>query len=186
MGTLNYAATVSLDGYAADRAGGIAWAAPDAEVFAFHLQRMREVTTEILGRRTYSMMQYWEDPPESEKLSSDETEFAARWKTLDKHVVSTTLAATQLGADRTRLLRELCLADIRRIVTATSGVVEIFGPTTAAEALRACLVDRIELFIHPTILGGGLSALPEGVYRKMRLEHTTRFANGTVYLRYVR
>ncbi|HEY4577543.1 MAG TPA: deaminase, partial [Yaniella sp.] len=63
MGTLNYAATVSLDGYAADRAGGIAWAAPDAEVFAFHLQRMREVTTEILGRRTYSMMQYWEDPP---------------------------------------------------------------------------------------------------------------------------
>lgn len=122
MGTLNYAATVSLDGYAADRAGGIAWAAPDAEVFAFHLQRMREVTTEILGRRTYSMMQYWEDPPESEKLSSDETEFATRWKTLDKHVVSTTLAATQLGPDRTRLLRELCLADIRRIVTATSGV----------------------------------------------------------------
>src|SRR5699024_11734595 len=57
----------------------------------------------------------WEDPPESEKLSSDETEFAARWKTLDKHVVSTTLAATQLGADRTRLLRELCLADIRKI-----------------------------------------------------------------------
>src|SRR5699024_2453430 len=176
----------SLDGYAADRAGGIAWAAPDAEVFAFHLQRRREGTTEILARRTCSMGQHCEDPPDSAKLYAAETEYAARCTTLDRHVVSTTLAATQLGADRTRLLRDLCLADIRRIVAATSGVVEIFGPTTAAEALRACLVDRIELFIHPTILGGGLSALPEGVYRKMRLEHTTRFANGTVYLRYVR
>lgn len=186
MGILNYAATISLDGYVADSSNDFQWAAPDEEVFAFHLARLSDVTTEILGRRTYQLMEYWEDPTQQAHMSSAELEFARYWQGVDKVVVSSTLSASKTVTDRVRLLRDLCLADIRRIVAATSGVVEIFGPTTAAEAMRACLVDRFEFFVAPIILGGGRKVMPKGAYRKLKLEHSKTFTNGTVYLRYGR
>jgi dihydrofolate reductase len=186
MGILNYAATISLDGYIADHAGDFQWAAPDEEVFAFHLERLSDTRAEILGRRTYTLMQYWEDDANLEQMSSDEQEFAKRWRDTNKFVVSSTMASSRMKSNRTRLLRELSLADIRRVVAATSGVVEIFGPTTAAEAIRACLIDRFEIFVVPIMLGGGRKAFPEGSYRTLKLERSKTFANGTVYLRYVR
>lgn len=186
MGMLNYAATISLDGYIADSTGDFRWAAPNEDVFALHLERLSNVTTEILGRRTYHLMQYWEDPAQQEQMSETELEFVRYWHDVKKIVVSSTLAASDLKSHRAHLQRDLCLADIRRIVAATEGTVEIFGPTTAAEAIRACLVDRYELFIIPIVLGGGRKALPEGAFRKLRLEESQTFANGTVYLRYGR
>jgi dihydrofolate reductase len=186
MGILNYAATISLDGYIANAAGEFQWAAPDQEVFSFHLDRLSDTTTEILGRRTYTLMQYWEDSSNQEQMSSAEQEFAQRWRATNKFVVSSTLASSQVKSDRTRLLRDLSLADIRRVVAATRGVVEIFGPTTAAEAIRACLIERFEIFVVPIMLGGGRKAFPEGSYRTLKLERSQTFTNGTVYLRYVR
>lgn len=59
MGTLNYTATVSLDGYVADANGDFDWSGPTEEVFDFHVARIQDVTTEILGRNTYTLMQYW-------------------------------------------------------------------------------------------------------------------------------
>lgn len=144
MGMLNYAATISLDGYIADSAGDFQWAAPTEDVFALHLERLSGVTTEILGRRTYHLMQYWEDPAQRAEMTEPELNFAQYWQDVKKIVVSSTLAASELRSHRDHLQRDLCLADIRRIVAATDGVVEIFGPTTAAEAIRACLVDQFE------------------------------------------
>ena len=144
------------------------------------------MTTEILGRRTYHLMQYWEDPAQRTEMSEAELDFAQYWQDVDKIIVSSTLASSQLKSPRARLQRDLCLADIRRIVAATDGGVEIFGPTTAAEAIRACLVDQFEFFVVPIVLGGGRKALPEGAYRKLKLEETKTFANGTVYMRYGR
>ena len=186
MGMLNYAATISLDGYIADSTGNFQWAAPTEDVFAMHLARLSGVTTEILGRRTYHLMQYWEDPAQRGEMTEPEQEFARYWQDVNKIIVSSTLATSQLRSDRDRLQRDLCLADIRRIVAATEGVVAIFGPTTAAEAIRACLVDQFEFFVIPLLLGGGRKALPDGAYRKLRLEDTKTFSDGTVYLRYGR
>lgn len=186
MGMLNYAATISLDGYIADSAGDFQWAAPTEDVFALHLERLSGVTTEILGRRTYHLMQYWEDPAQRAEMTEPELNFAQYWQDVKKIVVSSTLVASQLRSHRDHLQRDLCLADIRRIVAATDGVVEIFGPTTAAEAIRACLVDQFEFFVIPVVLGGGRKALPDGAYRKLKLEDTRTFTNGTVYMRYGR
>ncbi|MFD6812647.1 dihydrofolate reductase family protein [Enteractinococcus coprophilus] len=63
-------------------------------------------------------------------------------------------------------MRELTLSDIRHIVARNNGITQIFGPFTAAEALRAGIVDRLELFIVPIMIGQGRRALPEGAYRK--------------------
>ncbi len=54
MGVLTYATTISLDGYVADADGDFQWTAPGGAVFAAHLERMAEVSTEVLGRRTSS------------------------------------------------------------------------------------------------------------------------------------
>lgn len=186
MGMLSYAATISLDGYVANSNADLQWAAPNDEVFAYHLQRMSHVTTEILGRRAYSLMQHWSTVSEGNGHSAAEVEFAQRWGAIEKVVVSSTLSKDHCTVSRTRLIRELTLNDIRQIVAENAGMTRIFGPTTAAEALRAGLVDRLELFIVPVVIGKGRSALPDGAYRKLKLSQQCVFGDGTVFLQYER
>lgn len=76
MGTLSFTATISIDGYAADADGDFQWSAPNEEVFDFHVERMAAVSTEVLGRRTYQLMRYWEAEPEGEDWGEAEKEFA--------------------------------------------------------------------------------------------------------------
>lgn len=185
MGLLNYTATMSLDGYIADEHGDFSWAVPTEEIFAVHLARMEEISVEILGRKTYQLMRSWDTEPAEAPWTPQERDFAQRWPTIDKVVVSTTLRQDKTVAARDRLVRHLSLADIRRIVNTTAGgIIEISGPTTAAEAIRAGIVNRFEFFLVPIILGRGLAALPSGMHRDLRLLQHQVFDNGTVYLRY--
>ena len=62
----------------------------------------------------------------------------------------------------------------------------ISGPTLAAEALRHDLVDDVELYLVPVIIGGGLRALPVGVRAGLELAEQRRFGNGFVLLHYRR
>src|SRR5690606_31195611 len=134
MGTLTFTATVSVDGYAADADGDFNWSAPSGEVFRFHVERLEPVVHEVLGRRTYQLMEYWQAPPEDDSWSPDEHEFARRWKSIPRTVVSSTLTVENLVSERDRLVPRLGLDTLRRIVDEAPGEVEIFGPTTAAEA----------------------------------------------------
>ena len=87
-------------------------------------------------------------------------------------------------ADDDELVPHLDVERIRRIGQDADGVVEIFGPTTAADAIRAGLIERFEFFIVPIIIGGGLKALPDGVKLDLELVKQRIFDNGTVYLQY--
>ncbi|KWX65534.1 dihydrofolate reductase family protein [Mycobacterium sp. NAZ190054] len=184
MGTLSYAATVSLDGYVADADGDFQWSAPGDPVFAFHVDRMAEVSTEVLGRKTYVLMQYWETDPVDEDWTPAEKEFARRWRAIDKVVVSSTLTDDQLGSDRARLIPGLSLTELQRIVGDATGTVEIFGPTVAAAAIRAGLVEEFRFFVVPKMVGGGLRALPDDVHLDLRLVEHRIFDDGTALLHY--
>lgn len=46
MGTLSYGAAMSLDGYVTDASGDFQWSAPSEPVFAAHVDRMAESSTE--------------------------------------------------------------------------------------------------------------------------------------------
>lgn len=187
MGTLGYTATVSLDGYVADATGDFNWSGPSDEVFAVHVERMAEVSTEVLGRKTFALMQYWETyPPEGEVPTADELEFARRWRAIEKVVASSTLTSADLGPSRARLVSHLSLEGLRRIVDEAPGRVEIFGPTVAAPAIRAGMIDHFEFFVVPKVVGGGLRALPDGPRLDLELAGHTVFANGAVHLRYER
>ncbi len=184
MGTLNYTATVSVDGYVADADGDFQWTAPNGAVFAAHVDRMAEVSTEVLGRTTFALMQYWETDPDDEVWTPAEQEFARRWRGIDKVVVSSTLTRDEIGSDRVRLLRELNVDELRRIVDDATGRVEIFGPTVAAPAIRAGLVEEFQFFVAPKIVGGGLRALPDDVRLDLKLVEHRIFDGGTALLRY--
>ncbi|OBH36294.1 deaminase [Mycobacterium sp. E342] len=185
MGTLCYTATVSLDGYVADGSGDFQWSAPSDPVFAAHVDRMAEVSTEVLGRKTYALMQYWETDPADEEWAAAEREFAQRWRGIHKVVVSSTLTHEGIESDRVRLVPDLRLAELKRIVAQAEGVVEIFGPTTAAAAIRAGLIDEFQFFVVPKMVGGGLRALPDGVRQNLILAGHRLFDDGTVHLRYL-
>ena len=179
-----FTANVSLDGYVADQNGDFQWTGPADEMFAMHIDRMAEVSTEVLGRKTHALMEYWENLPDTEDQPAAEREFARRWRGISKVVVSSTMAAGDLASDRARLVPDLSLAELQRIVEDAEGMVEIFGPTTAADAIRAGLVDEFRLFVVPKLVGGGLRALPDGVQLDLSLAEQRIFANGTAYLRY--
>ncbi|MGX9670840.1 dihydrofolate reductase family protein [Mycobacterium sp. HM-7] len=184
MGALYYSTTISLDGYVADADGDFQWSGPDDAVFAVHLARLAGVSTEVLGRKTFALMQYWEDFTGDANSTADEVEFARGWRGIDKVVVSSTLTRADLGAIRARLVPELTLAELRRIVDDAPGAVEIFGPTTAAAAIRAGMIDDFHLFVVPKVVGGGLRALPDDVRLDLRLVEQQVFDNGTLYLHY--
>ncbi|MDH6248032.1 dihydrofolate reductase family protein [Mycobacterium sp. OTB74] len=185
MGTLSYTATVSLDGYVADATGDFQWSAPGDAAFAVHVDRLAGVSTEVLGRKTYALMEYWESYPDHQDCPPLEREFARRWQGIDKVVVSSTLTPDELGSDRVRLVPDLSLDELRRIVDAATGVVEIFGPTVAAAAIRAGMIDDFQFFVVPKVVGGGLRAMPDDVHLDLSLAEHRIFDDGTVYLRYI-
>ena len=58
------------------------------------------------------------------------------------------------------------------------------GPELAAQAIRAGLVDELQLFVAPVVVGGGKRSLPNDVHLKLELLDERRFGSGVVYLRY--
>jgi riboflavin biosynthesis pyrimidine reductase len=62
--------------------------------------------------------------------------------------------------------------------------IAVAGPTLAAQAFQAALVDECQVFIAPIVVGGGLRSLPDNVRLRLNLLDERRFGNGMVYLRY--
>ena len=62
--------------------------------------------------------------------------------------------------------------------------ISIGGPDLAAQAFRAGLVDRCQLFLTPVLVGGGKAALRNNVRLDLDLVSEHRFRNGVVFLDY--
>jgi len=60
----------------------------------------------------------------------------------------------------------------------------IGGPNLAAHAFRAGLIDEIQLFVAPIVVGAGKRFFPDDVRLKLKLLAERRFGNGMVYLAY--
>jgi dihydrofolate reductase len=60
---LIYSLSLSVDGFIADREGAFNWAAPNEDLFRFHVTQTRELGGFLLGRRLYETMLVWETDP---------------------------------------------------------------------------------------------------------------------------
>ncbi|WP_285244882.1 dihydrofolate reductase family protein [Pseudarthrobacter sp. fls2-241-R2A-127] len=181
MAKLIYSAIMSLDGYTADPDGNFNWSAPDEEIHAFINDLERDVGTYLLGRRMYEVMSVWatmdtrDEPPVIQ-------DYARIWQGADKVVYSTTLDTA--STPKTRLVRRFDPERVQDMKRSSDRDISIGGPTLAAHALNAGLVDECQLFINPVAVGGGLRFLPEGLKAQLELVDQRRFGNGVAYLRY--
>ncbi|NYG08537.1 dihydrofolate reductase [Phycicoccus badiiscoriae] len=181
MARLLYSAIASLDGYVVDASGSFRWAAPSEEVHAFVNERERPLGTYLYGRRMYEVMRYWaqDGADDSSAISAD---YRRIWQAADKVVFSRSLA--EVDTPRTELVRELDPDDLRHRKDTAAADLAIGGPTLAAEALRAGLVDEVSLYLHPISVGGGTPALPLGLRVDLDLVEQHTFGDGVVFLRY--
>ena len=182
MARLIYASNMSLDGCTEDERGAFDWAPPDDEVFAFITELMRSAGTYLYGRRMYDTMAVWETDSTLAAQSELTADYASAWQSADKVVYSSTLAATSTA--NTRLERQFDTSAVHDLKAAASRDLLVGGPTLAAQALRAGLVDELQLFVWPVVLGGRKAALPTLMRADLELLGEHRFSNGVVQLRY--
>jgi dihydrofolate reductase len=177
---LLYAALASLDGYMADADGNFDWAVPDAEEHQFINDLQRDVGLHLYGRRMYEVLVAWETM-ELEGEPDSIADYARIWRAADKVVYSATLE--DVASQRTRIERAFDPEKIGRLKAEDATDMLIGGPTLAARAFEAGLVDEVHLFVAPVIVGGGLRALPRARL-DLELIAERRFGNGVVYLGY--
>ena len=182
MAKLIYVANVSLDGYIEDAHGSFDWTEPSDEVFTFITDLVRPVGTYLYGRRMYETMAVWETEPALAAQSELRADFANVWQAADKIVYSTTLAAVSTA--NTRLERRFDPDAVRDMKTSAASDLTVGGPTLAAHAFNAGLVDECQLFVRPVLVGGGKPAFPSDARVQLELLEEHRFGNGVVYLRY--
>ena len=182
MARLVYSAIASLDGYIEDASGSFAWAAPDDELHAFVNEQERQVGTYLYGRRMYETMRVWDEVAFADGTSAVAADYAAIWRAADKIVYSRTLTETTTA--RTRLERSFDPAAVRALKAQAGRDISVGGPGLAAEAFRAGLVDDLNLFLVPVLVGGGKPALPTGVRLDLEPAGHHRFAGGAVHLQY--
>ncbi|NUU05251.1 dihydrofolate reductase family protein [Leifsonia sp. C5G2] len=182
MGRLIYPTNVSLDGYIEDESGGFTFYPIDEEVFAVHTELMRSTSLHLYGRRLYENMAVWETDTDLAAQSPAFSAFSAAWQAPEKIVFSTTLAAATTA--RTRIEHEFVPAAVRALKAAAGGDLIIGGADLAAQAFEAGLIDEVQLYVLPVILGGGKPGLPRGVRSDLELVEARQLGRGVVRLRY--
>ncbi len=182
MAKLIYSAIASLDGYVADEEGSFDWAAPDEEVHTFVNDLERPIGTYLYGRRMYEVMRFWETAHTVPDRPAFIRDFTAIWQAADKVVYSSTLETVPTA--RTRLERAFDPEAVRQIKSSADRDISVGGPTLAARAIRAGLVDECHLLLVPVVVGGGTRALPDHVRLRLELLDERRFEGGMVHLHY--
>jgi dihydrofolate reductase len=182
LANLIYSAITSLDGYVADEDGNFEWAAPGAEVHSFVNELERPIGTYLYGRRMYEVMLFWETVSTDAAQAPFMRDFAEIWRAADKVVYSTTLE--EESSAKTRIDRDFDPDAVARMKASAEQDISVGGPTLAAHAIRAGLVDEFQLFITPVVVGGGQHWLPDGAWLALELVDERRFGNGVVFVRY--
>ncbi len=190
MGKLIVTEFVTLDGVAQapgapdeDRDGGFAhggWQAPvaDQESGGVIFEQARRMDALLLGRRTYEIFaDYWPSAPQ-------EIPFTSLLNGVPKYVATRTLAGPLAWQGST-----LVAGDLAESITALKdrhSEVHVIGSLDLLQSLlRFGLVDRMNLWLYPLLLGSGKQVFADGtVPMALRLIESVTYPNGTLHLAY--
>ncbi len=169
-----YGGACSLDGYFADRDGGIDWLRFSKDVEGIMRQSWATTDTLLLGRKT------WEWTTAQQGAGPDDPSVTA----VKSYVFSRTLTAIPgKGA-------ELVTSDagefVRRLKSQPGkDIIVMSGGNFATSLLQAGVIDEIGLNIHPVLLGGGPPAfLDPGARVALELTECRQLEGGCVFVRY--
>jgi dihydrofolate reductase len=178
--------SVSLDGYYTDANNDYRWAhegANDPELMEFTKGNAQGANALVFGRVTYEVMVAWWPTPDAAKAMP---EIAKGMNQAPKYVFSRTLASA--GWSNTTLLKNDPATDIARIKQTPGPDMTVLGSgTIVAQLAAAGLIDEVQLFVCPVVLGSGKSQFA-GVSGKpwWTLSRSKAFKNGRVFLAYTR
>ncbi len=127
-------------------------------------------------------MVYWETEYARHDPSQFHLDWARQWQAADKIVYSRTLGEPRSA--RTRIEREFDPELVRRLKSSVEHDMTVTGPELAAHALRAGLVDEIQMFVNPVVVGAGKSFFPDGVRLNLELVEERTFRSGLFTVRY--
>jgi dihydrofolate reductase len=146
MAKLVFGLQQSLDGYVNHQELG----PPGPAVFRHFIEHVRDLAGCIYGRRTYEIMQYWdEDLP---AWDAEDREFATVWRSRPKWVVSRSLKS--VGPNAT-LVGDDVEAVIRGLKAQLVGEIDVAGPVLARSLADLGLIDEYRLYFRPVVLGRG-------------------------------
>jgi dihydrofolate reductase len=173
MAKLVFGMNMSLDGYVDHEAF-----APGVVLFQHFIEQTRGLTGSIYGRGLYEVMRYWdEDHPE---WDAPERAFAEAWRRQPKWVVSRSLK--EVGPNAT-LLGEDFEAVVRGLRADLEGRIDVGGPKLAASLMKLGLVDEVQIYLHPAVLGKG-NPFFVGAWPKLSLLGGECVGEDAVRLRY--
>lgn len=185
MGKVIVEQIVTVDGYAADKDGGIGFfnAADDFKEGEDEQMKMLEsVGAIVFGATTYKMFaDYW--PVADEKVEK----VTGPINRLPKFVVSNTLKSAPWGGlGEVEILTGDGVESIRDLRERINGNLMIWGSLTLTDALfRECEVDVLRLRTVPLLLGEGRSFAPDDVGDlRLSLEHVKSYPGGQIVMEY--
>jgi dihydrofolate reductase len=133
----------------------------------------------LLGRTTYEMF-----APAWSTRTADDDPGAPFFNETQKYVVSATL--DRADWTNSTLLGAYDADAIGKLKKSVAGDIYVSGSVTLVRGLLADrLVDRLELFVYPVVLGNGLRLFRErDPELKLALAESHTYANGVVHLSY--
>lgn len=190
MGKLIVTEFVTLDGVAQapgapdeDRDGGFAhggWQAPmlDEDAAGAVFEQAKNMDALLLGRRTYEIFAgYWPTAPA-------EMPFTGLLNRVPKHVASRTLSKP-LGWHGSTLLAEPVRETIAALKERNNELHVIGSLHLVQSLLRFGLVDRLNLWLYPLLLGSGKRVFADGtIPTALRLTESVTHSSGTLHLAY--
>jgi len=174
MAKLVYELNVSVDGYVDHQR-----IAPDPALFRHFIERTRDVTGMVYGRRMYEIMRYWDE--DQDGWDEAEREYAAAWRSRPKWVVSRSLKT--VGPNATIVADDL-ESSIRGLKSRLDGELEVAGPDLAGSVTKLGLIDEYRLYLRPTVLGSGKPFFT-GPIPALRLIASDRIGENALRLTYV-
>lgn len=190
MGKLIVTEFVTLDGVAQapggpdeDRDDGFThggWQAPllDEESGRVIFEHARSMDALLLGRKTYEIFaDYWPTAPEA-------MPFTGLLNSVPKYVASRTLAGPLAWQGSTVVAEDL--AQGITSLKERHDEIQVIGSLDLVQSLlRFGLVDRLNLWLYPLLLGSGKHVFADGtVPTALRLTESVTHANGTLQLAY--
>lgn len=190
MGRITVTEFVTLDGVAQapgqpdeDRDGGFAhggWEAamPDEDAAQVVVEEASAMDALLLGRRTYDIFAtYWPGAPA-------DNPFTALLNGVAKYVASRHLSEP-LAWEGSTLLAQPVEASVAALKERHEEIHVIGSLDLVQSLLRANLVDRLNLWVYPVLLGEGKRVFASGtVPAALRLTGSVSYGSGTIHATY--
>jgi dihydrofolate reductase len=144
---------------------------PEQEQYKF--EETAEAESQLLGRVTYEGF--------AEAWPKRSGEFADKFNSMPKHVVSSTLSEP-LEWNNSTLIKGDLAEEVGKLKEGDGGPILVAGSCTLVQALiEQDLVDELRLMVFPVMIGGGKRAFPEsGQKKSFKLADTRAFSSGVL------